>query len=188
MNDDIMYGRAALKLGEPWIVPEALDFVKSVIQPTWSVFEWGSGGSSVFWSKQCKRSIAIEHNPEWITRTTEMMLKHDCPDNWLLRYVKGHGIDHNTAFRNYANVILEYPNESFDLISVDGEASCRGWCITNALPKLKPNGYLLLDNSDWFKGTDLSHWQRWDFVAKDLKWIGQPGTFNWWTSVMRKPE
>lgn len=185
MNDDIMYGREALSKGEPWIVPESLAHLRTILSPNWYVFEWGSGGSTLFWSKHCKKSVAIEHNSEWIIRTHEMLEKHKCPDNWTLRYIKGHGIDHNTAFREYADIIKEYPDESFDLVSVDGEASSRGWCITNAIPKLKPGGYLLLDNSDWFT-KDLG-WERWDYVESDLQWIGMKGTFNWWTSLMRKP-
>lgn len=185
VTESEMYGRDALHNGEPWIVPAALDVLKTIVDPTWTVFEWGSGGSTVFWSKQCAATIAIEHNSIWIDRVTGMMAKHECPDNWELRYVRGHGIDHNTAFREYAAAILEEPDESFDLVSVDGEASSRGWCITNALPKIKPGGYLLLDNSDWF--TKNLGWDKQDFVARDLKWIGQPGTFNWWTSILRKP-
>jgi predicted O-methyltransferase YrrM len=99
--------------------------------------------------------------------------------------VQGHGIDHNTAFRKYAAAILGYPDESFDLVFVDGEASCRDWCIANALPKIKPGGYLLLDDSDWPQ--NVPDWEKQDFVARDLKWIGQKGTFNWWTSILRKP-
>ena len=184
VTDDQLYGRDALNKGEPWIVPEALEFLLTVLQPHWNVFEWGCGGSTVFFSKRCASLVGIEHNPEWIERVTQMMQRQQCPANWTMRYVQGHGIDHMTAFREYANVILEYEDASFDLVSVDGEASCRGWCIDNALPKLKAGGYLLLDNSDWFKG-DLG-WQRWDFVAKDMHYIGQP-VYDWWTSILRKP-
>ena len=185
VSEDIMYGRTALREGIPWIVPESLEALRAVLKPEWRVFEWGSGGSTIFWSKNCASSVAIEHNPIWIERVTEMMARHECPDNVALRYVEGHGIDHNTAFREYAAAILEYPDASFDLVSVDGEASCRGWCIENAISKIKPGGYLLLDNSDWFKG--ILEWEKQDFVARDLKWIGQPGTFNWWTSLLKKP-
>jgi len=179
-----MYGRDALSKGEPWIVPAALAVLKTLVQPEWRVFEWGAGGSTLFWSNECASSVAIEHNPLWIERVTAMMHRHECPNNVHLRYVQGHGIDHNKAFRNYAAAILEYPDESFDLVSVDGEASSRGWCVTNAIPKIKPGGYLLLDNSDWFGG--ILEWEKQDFVAKDMHYIGQP-VFNWWTSILRKP-
>jgi predicted O-methyltransferase YrrM len=185
MTDDILYGRSALKLGEPWIVPESLDMLKEIIDPSWLVFEWGAGGSTVFWSKRCTGVVSIEHNSEWVERVQQMIEKHQCPNNIDLRYVRGHGTDHRTAFRDYADAILSFPDETFDLVFVDGEASSRGWCLRNAIPKLKPGGYLLLDNSDWLKDPPEG-WERTDYVARDLKWIGQAGTFNWWTSIMRK--
>ncbi|HLI94422.1 MAG TPA: hypothetical protein VKU83_12450, partial [Puia sp.] len=39
-----------------------------------------------------------------------------------------------------------YPDSHFDVIIVDGRA--RPSCIKHALPKLKPGGWLLVDNSD----------------------------------------
>lgn len=187
VNDDEMYGRAALSRGEPWIVPESLDYLRPLIKPNWEVFEWGSGGSTVFWSKHCKLVVSIEHNEEWITRTTQLLTRHNCLDNWLLQLVPGVGTDHETAFRNYADVILKFGKKKFDLIYVDGEASCRGWCLQHALSRVKDGGVLLLDNSDWLKGHEFGpEWDRRDFVAQGLRWVGQPGTFDWWTSVLRK--
>jgi len=185
-TDDEIYGRAALKKGEPWIVPEALEHLKRIVRPEWYVFEWGCGGSTVFFSKRCWGVVGIEHNSEWIVRVHELMERHECPHNWTMRHVRGDGSGKPEGFRPYADVIREYDDEMFDLISIDGEASSRGWCLTNAIAKLKPGGYLLLDNSDWVK-RDLG-WERWDYVAKGLKWVGQPGTFDWHTSIWRKPE
>jgi predicted O-methyltransferase YrrM len=185
-SDDVIYGRSALRNGEPWITPESLEHLKRIIKPSWNVFEWGSGGSTAFWSRNCKSVISIEHNSEWIKRTNEMMEKFNCPHNYEIIYVKGNGTDYNTAFRDYANAIANYPDESFDLVYVDGEASSRGECVRNAISKLKPHGYLLVDNSDWLKDNPEMMIERYDYTEKDLKWIGQPGTFNWWTSIFRK--
>lgn len=47
VNEDEKYGRAALNQGEPWITPESLQYLKSVMtdSKTWKVFEWSSGGN-----------------------------------------------------------------------------------------------------------------------------------------------
>lgn len=185
-TDDEIYGRAALKKGEPWIVPESLEHLKRLVQPDWLVFEWGCGGSTAFFSRQCGDVVGIEHNKDWVQRVYGIMERLECPHNWTVEHIPGEGKDHKTAFRKYADAILRYPDGYFDLISIDGEASSRGWCLTNAIAKLKPGGYLLLDNSDWIK-RDLG-WERWDYVATELKWVGQAGTFDWHTSIWRKPE
>jgi hypothetical protein len=39
----------------PWIAFGALDFIKKIIKPGMSVFEYGSGGSTLFWSTHVKK-------------------------------------------------------------------------------------------------------------------------------------
>ena len=171
-------------------MPESLEHLKRIVQPDFTVFEWGSGGSTVFWSKNCKLVVSIEHNSDWITRTTELLSKHGCKDNWMLHRVPGEGTDHRTAYRKYADAITKFTRlEPYDLIYVDGEASCRGWCLDHALSRVKVGGWLLLDNSNWLEGHDFGpEWERFDYVARGLKWVGQPGTFNWWTSLLQRKE
>ena len=180
VTDDQIYGRSALKNGEPWIVPESLNALKSIIQSSWDVFEWGSGGSTVFWAKHCNSVVSIEHNTEWIKRTSDLLNKHEVDRSKVnLQYCSGKP----DKFRSYADTIKSFG--MFDLVYIDGEASSRGWCLTNALDHVEPGGYLLLDNSNWLK-RELDEWDREDYQLHDLKWVGQPGTFSWWTSILRK--
>lgn len=184
ITDDIVYGRQALRDYEPWIVPESLEMLRTVIKPTFTIFEWGSGGSTIFWAQHCASVISIEHNPEWITRTGKM-ISDSGVSNVTLKLVQMDLM--NTApYINYANAILEHSDESFDIVFVDGDAAARYPCIMNSLPRVKVGGWLLLDNSDWFHSDLGPNWPRIDYVAKGLKWVGQAGTFDWWTSIFRR--
>lgn len=186
--DDIVYGRTALRQGLPWIVPKSLEYIQQFISPKWKVFEWGAGGSTVYWASNCAFVVSIEHNSDWYDRVNKMLLDREVRNKAHLMLVRGLAPNIEEAsyrFKPYANVILAYPNRYFDLIMVDGEASSRGWCLTNAEKKIKKGGYIILDNSDWLQ-RELEGFEREDFVAKDLKWIGQPGKFNWYTSVFRR--
>lgn len=179
-----MYGRQALREHLPWIVPESLEALKSIIQPTWRVFEWGSGGSTLYWAKNCRRVFSVEQNSDWVFWVSERLVRYSLWENVTQLYIRK---DRKAnTYNAYADVIKAFDDESFNLIYVDGEASVRGRCLHNALPKLKPDGYLLLDNSNWLEKDLGSDWERSDFVARGLKWIGQPGTFNWWTSILHK--
>jgi len=187
ITDDQIYGRDALKKGEPWIVPESLDYLKSIVQPHWYVFEWGSGGSTIFFARHCRHIISIEHHKKWHTWTSEKLRAEGLARKATVLYVPGvKDVPHEARFEHYSNAILDYPDKHFNLVFVDGEASSRGYCVTNALAKVRPGGYLLLDNSNWLK-RDIG-WPRKDCIAKELKWIGQEGTFDWWTSIFHKPE
>ena len=190
ISDDIIYGRQALSKGEPWIVPESLRFLEGIIQPDWAVWEWGSGGSTIWFARNCKFTYSVEHGQKWFHWTRKRLQKEQLMHKARLICVPG---DKETRvdqpFRYYANVIHDYimQYELLDLVFVDGEASSRGWCVGNAVKYLRPGGWLVLDNSDWYRGAHTPDWERFDFVAKDLKWIGQKGTFNWHTSLLQKP-
>ena len=181
ISDDVVYGRQALSLGEPWIVPESLAYLRTILSPSWSVFEWGAGGSTVFWAKNCASIISIEHHPDWAKRVREMLLDRGLSPH-VVQYIAR---DDDDTFHSYADAILVYPEDSFDLVFVDGEASCRDRCLANALSRIRPGGWLLLDNSNWY--TVGIGWERQDFIAKGLTWVGQPGTFDWWTSIFKRP-
>ena len=190
IHDDIIYGRQAMSKGEPWIVPASLDFLKEIIQPDWSVWEWGSGGSTVYWARNCLFTISVEHSPKWFHWTRRRLIADRLWDKVRLICVPGNKNDKVVQpFRYYADVINDYVrmSDAFDLVFVDGEASSRGWCVGNAVKYLRPGGWLLLDNSDWYGNKQTPGWERYDFVAKGLKWIGQKGTFNWHTSLLQKP-
>lgn len=183
-NDDFVYGRQALKNGEPWIVPDSLTVLKNIVKANWRVFEWGGGGSTVFWSKHCQHVTTIEQNSEWITRLQDMFTKFKCKANIDLQYIT----ITNGDSTNYANAILAYPDNHFDLVFVDGEASCRDLCVTNALSKVKPLGWLLVDNSNWITVEVPATWFRKDYLLTGLTWVGQPGTFDMQTSIFRRLE
>lgn len=188
VNEDEKYGRAALNQGEPWITPESLQYLKSVMtdSKTWKVFEWGSGGSTVFWSKNCASVISVEHLSNWMERTKGMLASFNCPNNWKLHYEPEDKTVSQEHYRNYANAILKY-DDKYDLIFIDGEATSRKWCLEHSLSRVKKGGYLLLDNSNWLADHNFgTEWERKDYIERNLNWVGQAESFDWYTSILRK--
>ncbi len=49
----------------PQITDGALEWLDSFLTPDSLVFEWGSGGSTVYIAKRAKKIISIEHNSLW---------------------------------------------------------------------------------------------------------------------------
>ena len=103
-----------------------------------SVFEFGSGQSSLFWRERARRVVSVENNRDWFER-----ISRECPANHTLVLKEG-----RTAF---CDSILAY-EESFDVIVVDG-AENRYECAVNAVKKLNQGGFVILDNSDWYPNT-----------------------------------
>jgi len=185
-------GRSAYKDGLPWLAFEAREWMDSFLNRDMTVFEWGSGGSTLFLAKRVETLISVEHNPEWhekIGRLIEerglsncqCILKETRPGNdYFSSWPEYRGL----SFKEYCQTIDSYPDESFDLVLVDGRA--RSFCVQHAIQKIRPKGFLLLDDSERLRYTGgielLKNWARKDFRGP------QPYVRNFYqTTVWQKP-
>lgn len=197
-----LLGHNALKDHVPWITFKARLWLENYLKSDMSVFEYGSGGSTIFISKRVKEVFSMEHDKEWY----QIMLKEignqhidNCkilliePDIDLFNgedysnpnnYISSSPIHRNMNFRRYVLSINEFPDNYFNLVFVDGRA--RPSCIANSIPKIRPEGYLMLDNSEreiYRKGKQLlSEWP-----SKIYYGLFPYGIYPIETTVWRKP-
>ena len=54
-----------IDLGMPWFAYSAIDFLESFLKKQMKVFEWCTGGSSVFFAKRCESVYSIENSKQW---------------------------------------------------------------------------------------------------------------------------
>jgi hypothetical protein len=151
----LLPGRSALADAVPMMPFRAIAWLRSYLRPAFAVFEYGSGGSTVFFATRVEKLVSVEHDPTWYARTEERLkslpLRH-CT-YILQRPDEGRNEDFPSTderygamnFESYVRTIDAYPDREFDLVVVDGRA--RAACIRQALPKVKPGGFLLLDDS-----------------------------------------
>lgn len=187
--------------GMPWITFSAIDFLNKQLSKTDNVFEYGTGGSTIFFSQRVNTVVSVEHDPEWfqvvltklgkinqnnVNATCiqgEVLTVDNQPDN--RDYQSCYSEITKTFFHDYVNSINKYPDNYFDLVVIDGRA--RPSCIKQAQSKVKPGKYLLLDNSERnHYQLAINHllkaWTRITFEGPTpyLKWFTQ-------TSIWRKP-
>ncbi len=148
----------------PWIAFQALDWIAERMRPNMRIFEYGSGGSTLYWLSHKAILTSIEHDSLWFN-TIKARLPFDASIDYrlslpALREISdGPGdpanpMSYSTAdvnfanyqFRSYAAEIDMYPCDYFDIVLIDGRA--RPSCIFHSYTKLKPGGMLILDNSD----------------------------------------
>jgi hypothetical protein len=101
------------------------------------VFEFGSGGSTLFWMRRSKEVISAENHLEWSRKLTHQL-------NERARIVHAEGPE----FPRAISTVDGY----FDVIVVDS-SGMRFDCAVQALEKLAPGGIIILDNSDWHFNT-----------------------------------
>jgi predicted O-methyltransferase YrrM len=159
-------GKTALDDGMPWITFRAFDFLRTILSSKMQIFEFGMGGSTIFFSKHVHQVISVEHDEVWCKQTLQVLKEQDLhnvkyhlleptpiadyaqknyknPLDYVSFYAKKW---QNYCFEDYAKSIVAYPDETFDLIFIDGRV--RNSCALHSFDKLKTGGYLILDNSE----------------------------------------
>jgi predicted O-methyltransferase YrrM len=158
--------------GKPWFSHCSIEFLEGRIQPGWLCFEWGSGGSTIWLAELGGQLVSVEHNDEWYSQV----------DKWLIEYGLKVDLNYIQLTSGYADFILKYPDDHFDLIEIDGRQ--RAACTQNALPKLKPGGILIVDNSEREQYQEslatVRRWEHVDFYSGNSE--------GWTTSVYFKPK
>lgn len=155
----------------PWIPYEAKKWLDNYLDPSMTVFEYGSGGSSIYISKKVKKIISVESSPEWcaiLHKEIEKLHIGNCdlslfePEEKVRcdASASPHFNENTIKFEKYAKSIMNFPDESFDLVFIDGKA--RVACAFYARAKVRPGGYILLDNSDVEKHSPAMYLESWD--------------------------
>lgn len=156
-------GRSPIADEAPWITFAARRTLDRLVQPSWSVFEYGTGGSTLYFARRAARVVSVEHDRAWLAQVEAALRKAGTAGRAQLLLVppeeEGSGDPADPAafvssspdfagrgFRAYAQAIDAFPAASFDLVSIDGRA--RPACVRAAIPKLKRGGLLLLDDAE----------------------------------------
>jgi predicted O-methyltransferase YrrM len=180
-NVEYVSGRHALRNYEPWIVPEAVEYLEKLVKPDWKVFEWGCGGSAIWFAQRCTKVVVVENVPRWVAWGVEQLQKIQSSNTTVtIVYAPTTQGD----YTEYVNVIEAYPEASFDLISIDGVMSARKDSIENAKRKLKPDGIIMIDNSNKFEVEGLDGWSELRFQTVPFEYLGK--TEVWTTSFYTK--
>ena len=120
----------------PWYTYPAIEFLRQLDFSDKTVFEYGSGMSTLFWAGKAKRVVSVEDDEQWCGTLRNLL-----PANAELIY--------EPDLANFPGIISS--RGEFDIIVVDGPARGRTRlkCCHAALPHLGEGGLIILDNSDW---------------------------------------
>jgi hypothetical protein len=145
----------------PWYTLPCLEWLKTQELQSWSVFEYGGGYSSVWWRDNAVQYNGVDVSPKW-ANAFGLRLQID-----KRKYVQAIGI----------KIV-------YDCVVVDG--AFRNECIDYAKSRIKPQGFMIVDNYDESKEVDVVE------VDISLKgwgkviYVQENHTF-WKTAVFQKP-
>jgi hypothetical protein len=159
---------STMALRVPWWPYDAISWVAATLSPGARVFEYGGGGSTLWLADRVAVVTAAEHDEPW-----HRQLADSLPSSvrLLFRPSAAEGIVASAAapgfFDDYAAAISGEPDGSLDLVIVDGRA--RVECVRRAIPKVRPGGLLLIDDTErtrYQPAIDLlSEWERHVFTG-----------------------
>ncbi len=146
-------------------------------------FEWGSGRSTLWFAKRSAHLTSIESYAAWYQQVTRMAQEASLTNVDLRHVPLEHPEAHTYAF-DYPQLpanpsaILDHSDATLDFVVVDGWY--RPVCARVALPKLKPGGILLIDNTDWNDPPHVHVPKTWPLVHRSRNVLTE-------TSIWRKP-
>jgi len=143
MPKDYWTGKSLLSCGLPWLTPGAIDALEKILNPQSKVVEFGSGGSTVFFSRRSASVLSWEPNSYW----RKLVAAAIAPAKNV----------HIT--KHLENVFMLGPD--FDLVLVDSHhgATNRFKIANRALKLVGPAGHFVLDNYGRYDTSFLEGWK-----------------------------
>lgn len=116
----------------PWYTYGAIDFLERRLSPGLTVFEYGTGYSTLWYAERVARVVGVESDRDWAARLAPRL-----PANAAITV--------ETELDRYRNAILG-AEDRFDVVAIDGLS--RPECAAAAVERLSGGGVLVWDNSD----------------------------------------
>lgn len=118
----------------PWVTYSFIDFIKGRLHKDLTIFEYGSGNSTLFYAKNVKRVVSVEHDEAWYKK----IVNEKAPNAEMI-FTK---LETNGEYSQKAKLL----NEKFDVIIVDGRDRVN--CCKHSVDALTEKGVLVLDDSE----------------------------------------
>jgi hypothetical protein len=118
----------------PWVTYSFIDFIKERLTKQHTVFEFGSGNSTYFYSKYAGIVVSVEHDKEWYDKIVKTK-----PENAEMIYCE------LIRDGDYCRMPIKL-DETFDIIIVDGRDRVN--CCKQAIKAVSESGVIILDDSE----------------------------------------
>ncbi|MGV3686052.1 MAG: FkbM family methyltransferase [Daejeonella sp.] len=158
----------------PWVTYSFIDFIAERIKKEHTVFEFGSGNSTLYYAKRAKKVVSVEHDKDWFNKISS---GKPANSDMVFCELQTNG--------DYSKMPASM-GQKFDIIIVDGRDRVN--CCYHSIPALGETGVVVLDDSERAKYNDARvFFQKEGF--KELSFSGiSPGLFyRKSTSVFYKP-
>jgi hypothetical protein len=153
----------------PWYTYPATEYLSHLDFTKMTIFEYGSGNSTLWWSQRAENILSVEDDENWFEKIKNPLQKKGT--QYLLKTNK-----------------LEYIEAAYnsnDVFIIDGQF--RRECAEHVAKVGGAAAMIILDNSDWYPSTV-------EFLRNSLNWVqvdfhgfGPINNYTWTTSIFINP-
>ena len=162
----------------PLLTYPAIDWLDSVLAPDDCVFEYGMGGSTLWFAKRVAHVTSVDHSREWVESL-------HLPRTVTARVATCGGDLLNAAPDDPYVRAIDEDGRRYDVVVIDGMA--RLSCVPAADRALTPTGLIIFDNSDKpDNATARERLAEWDYARIDFCGTRPGSAFLGCTSVYSK--
>ncbi|MCX7049579.1 MAG: SAM-dependent methyltransferase [Candidatus Sumerlaeota bacterium] len=156
----------------PWYTYPAIEFLDKLNLSDKTIFEYGSGFSTLYWAKRAKSVITIEDDKVWFDKISPQV-----PPNTAIHLI--------TDMDRYAAAPRQTPGPGgkYDVIVIDGKE--RYSCAQVAVSCVNDDGFIILDNADWFPNT-VNFLSNAGMIRVDMIGLGPINAYTWNTMFFLK--
>lgn len=157
---------------KPWLCPGTVRFCERRLHRGMSALEFGSGRSTVWFAGL----TSVEHDRDWYERVRGQLAQNGVAnvDYRLVPLEHPESEPEDAMYEPlpaYVRTADGFPDSGLDFVVVDGHY--RTHCVRRAVPKVKPGGYLLVDDINLWPSPDAlpvpAGWQVADDSTNGLK-------------------
>jgi hypothetical protein len=147
IKNNLVNRAAPIKLGVPWWSYSAIEAYDQFLAQPRNVFEWGSGGSTIFAAERGATMTCVEDSGKWMEYTQKELWRRKLDRvNWLHRPLPFPVTD-PSQLQEYLNALSK---SDYDVIIIDGHDrpfSNRDFCLRHAETFAHPRMLVILDDA-----------------------------------------
>lgn len=140
--------KTPLEVGLPWLTFSAIEYLDKHIRPDMTVFEYGSGGSTIFFARRTAMVTSVEENQDWIDLVKQKLAVEELHNVQLLH--RPFDFQQTTGFQASA-YLHALEGQPYDIILIDGTDfythEARPHCFRRAENFIRPRGIIVVDDA-----------------------------------------
>ena len=147
---NFLKSKYSVEIGYPLLAYGCILELEQHMTPAFRVLEFGSRGSTIFFSRRCGFVKSFENRPEWADKVRAAL---SAPSNVeLILCDTKEGLE----------IVAKEPDEYYDIVLADSDPDYRDRLAyaNAAIPKLRKSGFMVIDNYEHrhLKSFDYSKW------------------------------